>query len=520
MNFNDREPPKLNLSKFVDELPIPPILKPRWKDHFYTYYEVTMKEFKQSLHSELNDSTVWGYEGSYPGPTIKVEKGEIVFIKWINDLPDKHLFPIDYTIHGAHTDVPQVRTVVHVHGACVEPESDGYPEAWFTKDFKQVGRYFRKQVYRYDNCDCASTLWYHDHAVGITRLNIYAGLAGFYLISDQNESSLNLPNGNYDVPLLIQDKSFNHDGSLYYPEQPDQPIKELKTSIIPEFIGDTVIVNGKVHPYLKVEPRKYRFRLLNGSNSRFFRFKLNTGQLMYQIATEGGFMQHPIGINELMLSPAERAEVIIDFTNLEGKKIIMQNDAPAPFPSGIPVNENTGTVMQFLVTLPLSNVDTSMIPANMVTTPKINEQSASMKRYLTLDHKMDQYGREIMLLDNKHWDAPITENPKLGTTEIWYLINLTPDAHPIHLHLINFQILDRRNFDVEKYKKERIIHYTDPPTPPKPQECGWKDTVQANPNQVTRIIMRFGPFTGLYVWHCHMLEHEDYEMMRPFIVIQ
>jgi spore coat protein A len=221
---------------------------------------------------------------------------------------------------------------------------------------------------------------------------------------------------------LIQDKSFNHDGSLYYPKQPDQPIKELQTSIIPEFIGDTIIVNGKVHPYLKVEPRRYRFRLLNASNSRFFRFKLDTGQLMYQIATEGGFMQHPIGINELMLSPAERAEVIIDFTNLEGKKIIMQNDAPTPFPSGRPVDENTGTVMQFLVTLPLSNVDTSMIPASMVTIPKINEQFASMKRYLTLDHRMDQYGREIMLLDNKHWDAPITENPKLGTTEIWYLI--------------------------------------------------------------------------------------------------
>ncbi len=511
---------KMNLSKFVDELPIPPILKPRWKDQFYTYYEVTMSEFKQSLHSELNDSTVWCYEGSYPGPTIKVEKGEIVFIKWINDLPDKHLFPIDYTVHGAHFDVPQVRTVVHVHGACVESESDGYPEAWFTKDYKQVGRYFRKQVYRYDNCDSASTLWYHDHALGITRLNIYAGLAGFYLISDQRERKLNLPNGKYDVPLMIQDKSFNNDGSLYYPNQPDKPIKELQTSIIPEFVGDTVIVNGKVHPYLSVEPRKYRFRLLNGSNSRFFRIKLDSGQLMYQIATDGGFIQHPIGINELMLSPSERAEVIIDFTNLEGKKIIMHSDAPTPFPTGRPVDENTGVVMQFKVNLPLSNVDTSMIPANMVPYQKINERSASLVRYLTLDHKMDKYGREIMLLDNKHWDAPISENPKVGAIEIWYFINLTPDAHPIHIHLIDFQILDRRNFDVEKYKKERIIHYTGPPTPPEVQERGWKDTVQSNPNQITRIIMRFGPFTGLYVWHCHMLEHEDYEMMRPFIVIQ
>ncbi|PEL10816.1 multicopper oxidase family protein [Bacillus sp. AFS017336] len=510
----------MSLSKFVDELPIPPILKPLWKDQFYTYYEVRMTEFKQSLHSELDDSTVWGYEGSYPGPTIQVESGEIVFIKWINHLPDRHLFPIDYTVHGAHMDLPEVRTVVHVHGACVESDSDGYPEAWFTRDFIQVGRYFKKQVYRYDNCDCASTLWYHDHTLGITRLNVYAGLAGFYLISDQNEHLLNLPSGKYDVPLMIQDKSFNHDGSLFYPNQPDKPIKELQTSILPEFIGDTIVVNGKVHPYFNVEPRKYRFRLLNASNTRFFRFTLDSGQLMYQIATEGGFMQHPIGINELMLSPAERAEVIIDFTNLEGKSIILKNDAPAPFPDGNAVDENTGTIMQFRVTLALSNIDTSMIPGYMMSVPKINERSVSMERYLTLNHEMDQYGREIMLLDNKHWDAPISENPKLGSTEIWYLINLTPDAHPIHLHLIDFQIVDRRNFDVEKYKKERIIHYTGPAIPPKPQENGLKDTVQSNPNQVTRIIMKFGPFTGLYVWHCHMLEHEDYEMMRPYIVIQ
>jgi len=231
-------------------------------------------------------------------------------------------------------------------------------------------------------------------------------------------------------------------------------------------------------------------------------------------------MQHPIGVKRITLAPAERADVIIDFTNLEGKNIIMTNDAPAPFPTGVPPDENTGTVMQFRVTLPLSSVDTSVIPAYMMPFPKIKEQSASKIRYLTLNDNMDKYGREFMLLDNKQWDAPITENPKLGSTEIWYLINLTTDTHPIHLHLIDFQILDRRDFDVEKFKKERIIHYTGPAIPPEPQERGWKDTVRANPNQVTRIIMRFGPYTGLYVWHCHILEHEDYEMMRPYIVIR
>ncbi|KIO67118.1 MULTISPECIES: multicopper oxidase family protein [Bacillaceae] len=509
------------LSKFVDELPIPPILKPRWKDQFYTYYEVNMTEFSQSLHSQLNNSTVWGYENGYPGPTIEVESGEKVFIKWINNLPDKHLFPIDYTVHGAHWDVPDVRTVVHVHGACVEWESDGYPEAWFTKGFKQVGPYFRKQIYRYDNCNHACTLWYHDHTIGITRLNIYAGLAGFYLIRENRERSLNLPSGKYEIPLMIQDKTFNEDGSLYYPKQPEKPIPELETSIIPEFIGDTILVNGKVWPYLEVEPRKYRFRLLNASNTRFYRIKLDSGQFMYQIATDGGLLEYPIGIREIMLAPAERADVIIDFTNLEGKNIIMTNDAPAPFPGGDKPDPLTvGQVMQFRVTLPLSSVDTSTIPAYMVPVPKIKEQSVTRIRYLTLNDNMDQYGREWMLLDNKPWDAPISENPKLGTTEIWYLINVTDDSHPIHLHLIDFQILDRRNFDVDKFNKEKVIEYTGPAMPPEPQERGWKDTVRANPKQVTRIIMEFGPFTGLYIWHCHILEHEDYEMMRPYIVIR
>ncbi|PLR66001.1 multicopper oxidase family protein [Bacillus sp. UMB0893] len=507
------------LSKFVNELPIPPILKPRWKDRFHTYYEVNMTEFKQSLHSELNDTTVWGYEGSYPGPTIEVESGEKVFIKWINNLPDKHLFPVDYTVHGAHADVPEVRTVVHVHGASVEPESDGYPDAWFTNGFVKVGSKFNKAVYQYDNNQKSVTLWYHDHAIGITRLNIYAGLAGFYLIRDQRERLLNLPSGKYEIPLIIQDRSFHKNGSLYYPNQPDKPIKGLETSVVPEFFANTILVNGKVWPYLKVEPRKYRFRLLNGSNSRFYRIKLDSGQLIYQIGTDGGLMEYPIGIKEIILSPAERADVIIDFTNLEGKRIIVTNDAPAPFPDGDPANA-VGTVMEFRVSLPLTNIDTSVIPQYMEPFSKLSEQSVSKERSLTLNDNMDQYGREFMLLDNKQWADPITENPKLGSTEIWELINLTDDSHPIHIHLIDFQIIDRRAFDAERYKREKVIHYTGPPMPPEPQERGWKDTVRANPKQVTRIIMKFGPYTGLYVWHCHILEHEDYEMMRPFIVIR
>ncbi|CAK6481206.1 Spore coat protein A (plasmid) [Peribacillus frigoritolerans] len=219
------------------------------------------------------------------------------------------------------------------------------------------------------------------------------------------------------------------------------------------------------------------------------------------------------------MAPAERADVIIDFTNFEGKNIILKNGAPAPFPDGEPENV-VDTVMEIRVTLPLLSIDTSVIPSYMKPFPKMSEQSASKERHLTLDEKTDKYGREIMLLDGKGWGAPITEYPKVGSTEVWYLINLTDDSHPIHIHLIHFQVLDRRAFNVEIYKKERVIQYTGPLMPPEPQERGWKDTVNANPNEVTRIIMTFGPYTGLYVWHCHMLEHEDYEMMRPYIVIR
>ncbi|MGG4489909.1 multicopper oxidase family protein [Metabacillus idriensis] len=508
------------LTKFTDPLPIIPLLKPHHKEKNFTYFKVRMTECRLTLHSELNPSTLWCYENSFPGPTIEVETGEKTYIKWMNKLPTNHFLPVDYTVHGAHRDVPEVRTVVHVHGANVEWESDGYPEAWFTKGFKQTGPSFRKKVYDYENNMRPCTLWYHDHALGITRLNIYAGLAGFYLIRDQHERSLNLPSGKYEIPLMIQDKSFNKDGSLYYPKQPEEPVPDLEVSIVPEFFGDVNLVNGKVWPYLNVEPRKYRFRLLNAANSRFYLLKLDSGQLFYQIGTERGLMKYPIGVQEIMLAPAERADIIVDFTNLEGRKVILQNHAKAPFPSGDMPDPNAAAIMEFRVSLPLSAIDTSAIPAYLGPYTAFKENCVSSMRFLTLDDKLDRYGRELMLLDNKTWDDPISEKPKLGTIEIWHLINLTADTHPIHIHLVDFQILDRRPFDTEKFKKEKVISYTGFSIPPEPQERGWKDTVRANPDQVTRIIMKFESYTGLYVWHCHMLEHEDYEMMRPFIVIR
>jgi spore coat protein A, manganese oxidase len=508
------------LTKFIDPLPIPPLLKPRWRTREYTYYEVTMKEAKQTLHSELPETTLWGFEGIYPGPTIEVESWEKVYVKWMNRLPTKHFLPIDHTVHGAEKEKPTVRTVVHLHGGRTEPASDGYPEAWFTKDFAKTGPFFQKKIVEYQNGESSRCLWYHDHAIGLTRLNIYAGLAGFYIIRDPKERLLNLPKGEFEIPLMIQDRSVREDGTLVYPKQPQKPVQGIDPSVVPSFFGDMIVVNGKVWPYLEVEPRKYRFRILNAANARFFNLKLDSGQLLFQIGTDSGFLEQPVGIKSILIAPAERFDVIVDFTNLEGKSIVLTNDAPTHYPGGDPVNkETTGIVMQFNVTKVRTSIDTSVIPHYMGSINWLQEYMAHKNRYLELSEEKDKFGRPLFLLDKKTWDEPISENPTIGTTEIWSFVNVNNDDHPIHIHLVQFQLLDRRPFDVEYYKKTGIIEYTGATISAHPSEKGWKDTIKSPPNHVTRVIIPFSHFTGQYVWHCHMLEHEDYEMMRPYMVL-
>ncbi|MED3564170.1 multicopper oxidase [Bacillus xiapuensis] len=510
----------MKLIKFADSLPIPSLLKPLWKSKDYSYYEVRMKEVKQSLHSHIPNTTIWGYEGIYPGPTIEVEMGERVYVKWMNELPDKHLFAIDHTVHGAEKDKPDVRAVVHLHGGRTEPASDGYPDAWFTKGFEKTGPFFIKEIYEYGNPQSARALWYHDHAIGITRLNIYAGLAGFYLIRDSHERSLKLPSGKYEIPLLIQDRTLNDDGSLFYPVQPQKNPPGFSPSIISSFFGDTIVVNGKIWPFLEVEPRKYRFRLLNGANARFFNLFLDSGQPFFQIGTDSGFLERPVKVQSQLLAPAERADVIVDFSNMAGKTIVMKNNARTHFPIGDPVDpDTTGTVMQFRVTKPLSSMDLSVIPTFMGTIPRLREPTAKNHRYLQLSEEKDRFGRPFFLLDRKKWDDPITENPRAGTNEIWAFVNTNGDDHPIHVHLVQFQILDRQPFDVKHYKNTGMIKWTGLPVFPEIGELGWKDTVKCPPGHITRIIIPFFPYTGQYVWHCHMLEHEDYEMMRPYLIL-
>lgn len=262
------------LIKFVDALPVPAIIAPVGLVGGVPLFDVGMREFRQKLHRDLPATTLWGYNGMYPGPTFEARRGHPIAVRWRNQLPGNHMLQIAPTIHGAEPPIPEVRTVVHVHGLKVLPESDGYPEAWFTNGFAQTGPFFDRQIYHYPNDQPATGLWYHDHALGITRLNLYTGLEGFYFIRDDDERDLNFPSGPYELPLMIQDRLLNPDGSLNYPVS-DNSDFEVPPFWVPEFFGDTVLVNGKVWPHLEVEPRKYRFRMLNASNARFYHLSLD-----------------------------------------------------------------------------------------------------------------------------------------------------------------------------------------------------------------------------------------------------
>jgi spore coat protein A, manganese oxidase len=485
------------LTPFVDPLPIPPILQPIGihpdptnSKLLIPCYRMAMREFTQQLHRELKPTRLWGYGGCVPGPTIETVSGRPLLVEWINQLPIRHFLPIDYRLHGAKGQ-PEVRTVVHVHGAKAPPESDGYPEDWYVSG--------KSATYYYPNHQDAAALWYHDHAMGINRLNIYAGLFGSYVIRDDAEDALKLPRGKYEIPLLICDRMLDSGSQLLYPVSgiPGAPW-------VPEFFGDLNLVNGKIMPYLEVEPRKYRFRVLNASNARQYFFSLSNDSPFHQIGTDQGLMSAPVELRNLFLAPAERADLIIDFKDSRGDQLILK--------------DNSVSIMQFRVSKNVA-ADPSVIPASLRSIQKTPEAEAVKTRMLTLNEYDNNAGDPIlMLLNATYWHQPVTENPELDTTEIWNLINLTDDAHPIHLHLVRFQILDRRKFDKFTYLTRKTMRFTGPAVPPEPNETGWKDTVRANPAMVTRIIAKFEGYPGRYVWHCHNLDHEDNEMMRPYDV--
>ena len=464
-----------------------------------------MTEIRQKLHRDLDPTLLWGYNGVYPGPTVEVTRNQRVAIRWANRLPARHRLEIDGCLHGAKSgqkhEAPP-RAVVHVHGAHVSPQSDGYPEATLLPG--------QAATYVYPNIQNSTALWYHDHALGITRLNVYLGLAGVYVIRDASETRLNLPSGAYEIPLVIQDRSFKSDASLHYPEEWQE-----------EFFGDAILVNGKVWPYLGVEPRKYRFRILNGSNSRTYTLALDSGQPFYQIGTDGGLLMEPVEITGLTLTSGERADVIVDFSKRKGELHLI-NSAPAPFP-GDPGKGVIHEVLQFRVSGAAG--DDSALPSKLEQSLRLREEAAVKFRTFNLDMveenpRCTELGFR-WLINGLGWDD-ITEYPEIGTTEVWSFFNLSREVHPIHLHLVHFQILDHQPLMSDPSREGFFLPKALPgskPEPAQPNETGWKDTFRSMPGEVTRIIAKFESFTGKYPYHCHILEHEDHEMMRQFEVI-
>jgi len=494
------------LEKFVDPLPIPPVaprkgMRPRPDGAAgpVPFFECTMREFFQKVHRDLPPTRMWGYDGMSPGPTFEARSDEPLLIQWRNELPARHLFAIDHSLHGAEESKPDVRTVVHVHGAKTAPQFDGHPELWYPPGHSSVGFYPNGQE--------AAGLFYHDHAMGITRLNTMAGLMGMYLVRDAAEEALGLPRGRYEVPLVLCDRNILPDGQLSYPVS-DDPAKPW----VSEFIGSSILVNGKIAPFLNVEPRRYRFRILNASNAGFYFLTFNKerdaakGEAFFQIGSDQGLLAAPVVLEKLFLAPGERADVVVDFAAYAGQNLILRAQA--------------AVAMQFRVAADRVQ-DASQMPATLRKIERMKEETAVKTRDLFLADHQDRLGQSHrMMLNGAHWSMPVTEKPLLNSTEIWSFINLTDDTHPIHLHLVRFQVLDRRPFDMQVYLLTKKVVWTGPAMLPDTNEMGWKDTVRVMPTLVTRIIVKFEGFAGRYVWHCHVLEHEDNEMMRPYDVLE
>jgi len=621
---------------------------------------VTMEEFQQPVlpstfvyPAPFTGTYVWGYDvggvgAHYPGFTVEANRGTPTFMKYVNNLPispflQQYLW-VDQTLHWA---MPQVTgnplvdpytgsppAVAHLHGGEVLSDYDGGPDQWFTPDGIQglgyrsaVPGLTNAAVYEYPNQQDGATLWFHDHTLGATRINVYAGLAAFYFLRDPTLERADLPGSAADstvtepstgrtykpeIEIAIQDRMFDTNGQLYFPNlgiNPEHPFW------IPEFLGDTIVVNGKTWPFLEVEPRRYRFRLVDGSNARFYELSLMdiisglAGPPFWQIGSDGGLLDAPARIAspaKLLLGPGERADVIVDFSAFAGTTLRLKNSARAPYPKGAPPDAQTvGQIMEFRVGTVLSGGPDNSYNPSTLASPRVsaiaplNPAAALVTRQLTLNEVMGMGGPLEVLVNNTKWaghrmtganthvpipgftpDAQgnyLSELPRVGSTEVWQIINLTADSHPIHLHLVQFQLVSRRPFQASKYIKAYNAafpgggydHMTMAPYPPGvyipaygppldyftpngdgalggnpavsgflqgkarlpgANETGWKDTFIMHPGEVTTIVARWaqqdsGPYpfdatTGPgYVWHCHIVDHEDNEMMRPYIPV-
>jgi FtsP/CotA-like multicopper oxidase with cupredoxin domain len=651
------------ITKYATQLVIPPAMpnapKPKGikGPKNFDYYQISVQQFSQQiLPPPFGPTVVWSYGSAahagthnYPAFTIEAKANKPVRVQWINGLVGAdgaflpHLLPVDQTLHWAnppggsagrdgHSMNPNpylgpVPMVTHVHGAHTTDESDGYAEAWYLPKANNIppgyateGTWystfktqFRAEkgeawlpgsaTFEYPNNQRAATLWYHDHTLGMTRLNVYAGPAGFYLLrggpgdavmdSRTNTAAIlpgpapkvgSNPFGTFfEIPIAIQDRSFKPDGQLFYPDNrayfegldpeqlqipfhPEMACDDQMSDVAPiwnpEFFGNTIVVNGRTWPFLNVQQRRYRLRLLNGCQSRFLILDFSSipGVRVHQIGADGGFLPAPYDItaagNRLLMSPAERADLIVDFTGVTQGSHVLGNVGPdEPFGGGVPGTDfppadpaTTGQIMQFNVG-PIVGVDNTT-PAQFLALPAraplsaatvtrqlalVEEESLTVRvsegegGSINLDCDSDTpFGPIAALLGTMQedtnnpgqfiprplkWTDPggITENPAVGATEVWEMYNYTADAHPMHLHEVMFEVVGRQPFDALTGLPTGVAR------PPEAWETGTKDTVIAYPGEITRLKALFD-LPGLYVWHCHIVEHEDNEMMRPYTV--
>ncbi|KAF8390048.1 hypothetical protein HHK36_024569 [Tetracentron sinense] len=524
------------LKMFVDELPDMPRVRgfdllngvPISKS-----LVIGMFQKKWKFHRDLPPTRVFAYGTSkstatVPGPTIEALHGINTNVTWQNHLPSRHILPWDPTIPTAMPRTKKgVPTVVHLHGGIDEPESDGNSNSWFTARFKERGPTWSKKTYRYHNVQHPGNLWYHDHAMGLTRVNLLAGLIGSYIVRHPDvEAPLGLPFGDeFDRPLIVFDRSFRTDGSIYMNSTGNNP--SIHPQWQPEYFGDAIIVNGKAWPRKTVRRRKYRFRILNASNARFFRFFFTNGLTFIHVASDSAYLARPVTIKKLLLAPSEIADVIVDFSTSASDEAILANDAAYPFPSGDPVNEVNGKIMKFVIK-GQQEVDTGRVPSRLIRYPAPDVSSSALTRYVAMYEYTSNIDEPTHLyLNGKAYEEPATETPKTGTTEVWNVINLTEDNHPLHIHLGMFVALEQRelvNVDeflqcmlklndaikcqVSKYARGRRIAVP-------AHEGGWKNVFKMRPGCMTKILVRFSfihsnasyPFDASvepgYVYHCH-----------------
>jgi spore coat protein A, manganese oxidase len=486
--LNSRAINALELEPFVDPLPLPQRMEPEQRRH-----TIAMREIRVKMHRDLPLTRVWSYGSEALGPLLECQTNQELVVEWRNQLPSRHFLPIDFSLHGSGRELPESRTVVHLHGGRTPAEFDGYPEDWFPTG--------KSRVCRYPNRQSAAMLWYHDHAIGTSRLNLYAGLMGLCILRDAEEARLNLPSGRYELPLVLYDRIFDREGQLLYPvsQDPAHPW-------VDDVMGDAMLVNGRVQPFYEVEPECYRLRLLNASNGRFFRLAWSNGMPFQQIGADQGLLPELVKLPTLLLAPGERADLIVDFSATPGQRIVLNNGAMR--------------MMQFRVA---SSQKRRNRPAmgKLESVMSLAEEAAVRRREMTLNEFRDSRGNPVvMLLNRTPWHARVTETAKLGSSEIWSLVNLTEDTHPIHLHHVRFQVLDRRPFDQDAYlMKAGELRFTGDALKPNPNERGWKDVVPCPPGMVTRIHISFAGFPGRYLWHCHVQEHEANDMMRPYEIV-